>query len=150
MPVRYASRKAPVAAAGSEAPASLPFDHRVVYEWVPDPAGSTNATPTPAHPAPRSHAAAFVAIALLLIGSLLVSWTILLPAFLALLLFSAGLSFVSARINPLSIGFYLTTKPSWSAIGVIFLSGALLLALTYEGWKHGWGPIFPQHPWPTL
>jgi hypothetical protein len=150
MPVRYASRKAPVASTAGEPEAPLPFDHRVVYEWVPNPTGPANAVPGPTLPAPRSHAAAFVAIALLLIGALLVSWTILLPALLALVLFSAGLSFLSARLNPLSIGFYLTTKPSWSAIGLIFLVGVLLLGLTYEGWKHGWGPIIPQTPWPKL
>jgi hypothetical protein len=149
MPVRYASRNSPPPRPPEDAPdLEDPSDPDLVYEWAPS--GRRGRAPERGPAPPRSHAAAFVAVGLLVVGALLMSWTILIPALLALLLFSAGLSFLSARLNPLSIGFYLTTKPSWSSIGVIFLSGVLLLGLTYEGWKQGWGPLLPHQLWPRL
>jgi hypothetical protein len=105
--------------------------------------------PEASGPPPRSHAAAYVALALLVVGSYLASWTVLAPALLALLLFSSGFAFLGTRLNPLSVGFYLTTKPSWTAIGTVFVVAAVLLAVAYTYWKHGWGPILPHHlaPW---
>jgi hypothetical protein len=97
----------------------------------------------------RSHAAAFVALALLLLGVYLASWTVIAPGLLALLLLSSGVTFLGSRLNPLSIGFYLTTKPSWTAIATVFLVAFLLFGVAYSYWRHGWGPILPRHllPW---
>jgi hypothetical protein len=67
------------------------------------------------------------------------------PVLLRLFRFSSGLSFLSARVNPFSLCFYLTKKPSWSAIGVIFLSGLLLWFVAYSYFVHGIGPLVPGH-----
>jgi hypothetical protein len=152
MPVRYASRDPPAPAPrGFEESEEDEEDADVIYEWVPHAAPTVGAGgPPPGLPPSRSHAAMFVALALVAVGYLLTSWTLLVPALLAFALFSTGLTFLSARLNPLSIGFYLTTKPSWSAIGVVFLSGLALLYLAYEGWRHGWGPILPRSLMPRL
>ena len=133
MPVRYAARDPPPA-------------RREPFAWVPHGVRlrTAPARDPPAEGPRRSHAAAFVAIGLLLAGAYLAHWTILVPALLALLLLSSGLSFLSARVNPLSIGFYLTTKPSWTAIGTVFLTGVALLAIAYGAWRSGWGPILPN------
>jgi hypothetical protein len=134
VPVRYASRDPP----RRPPPREEPSPRAVLY--APEPRGEA---PVPPPVPPRSHAAAFVAVALVLLGAWLAAWSILVPGLLALLLLSSGLGFLSARLNPLSIGFYLTTKPSWSAIGVVFLSGVLLLGIAYNAWTAGWGPILP-------
>lgn len=112
----------------------------------------------PAHPAPRralvrappaeepkkrSHAAAPFAVALLLVGLLLGTFTILIPLLLGFFLFWTALSFLGTRMNPFSIGFYLNTKPSWSAIGVLFLSALLLWLAAYSYYVHHLGPILP-------
>jgi hypothetical protein len=131
VPVRYVSRDRP------RTPAPVP------------PFAGEGPPPEGPPPARRSHAAAFVAIGLLALGVYLASWTVIAPALLALLLFSTAFSFLAARINPLSIGFYLTVKPSWTAIGTVVLSGLVLAAVAYSYWKHGWGPILPHRlvPW---
>ena len=79
----------------------------------------------------------------LLVGLVLGTVSVLLPALLGLFLFSSGLSFLGTRMNPFSIGFYLTKKPSWSAIGVVFLSAALLWVAAYSYFVHGLGPVVP-------
>jgi hypothetical protein len=91
----------------------------------------------------RSHAAVPVAFFLLLLGAVLGHYTILVPFLLGLLLFGSGASFLSSRLNPLSTSFYLTTKPSWSAIGAVFLSGLALLLVAYEYLIRGFGPVVP-------
>lgn len=94
-------------------------------------------------PPRRSHAAAYAALAVLVLGLYLGQYTILVPAGLGIsLLFTAG-SFLSARLNPLSIGFYLTTKPSWTAILLVFLSALALLGAAYYYFIHGIAPIVP-------
>ena len=135
VPVRYASRDPPPPTRRDVGPAER-FDGP--RRTRADPETDGRAIPR------RSHAAAFVAIGLLLVGAYLAHWTILVPGLLALLLLSSGLSFLSARVNPLSIGFYLTTKPSWTAIGTVFLSGVVLLAIAYGAWRSGWGPVLPD------
>lgn len=99
------------------------------------------------HPKPdpprRSNAAAPVAGVILLAGLVLGSYTILVPAFLGLFLISSSLSFLSTRINPLSIGFYLHTKPSWLTIGLLFLCGITLIAAAYGYYRSGFAPILP-------
>lgn len=110
---------------------------------------SARKRPRKAAPAPgeepkrRSHAAAPVAVAVLFIGLLLGTVTVVLPALLGVFLFFSGVSFLSSRINPFAIGFYLRTKPSWTAIGVIFLSAFLLFLVAYGYYVHGIGPIVP-------
>ena len=103
--------------------------------------------PAPASEPPRrSDAAAYVAVGVLLVGLYLGTFSVIVPALFGIgLLFTVG-SFLSSRINPLSIGFYLTTKPSWTAIGVVFLSSVALLAASYYYFVHGVGPLFPGMP----
>jgi hypothetical protein len=98
-----------------------------------------------AEPVRRSHAAAPLAVFVLFLGLLLGTVTVLAPALLGLFLFSSGFSFLSTRVNPFSIGFYLTKKPSWTAIGVLFLSGLLLWVAAYAYFVHGIGPLVPAH-----
>ncbi|MCI4340475.1 MAG: hypothetical protein L3J73_04335 [Thermoplasmata archaeon] len=93
----------------------------------------------------RSHAAAPLAVFVLFLGLLLGTITVLIPVLLGFFLFSSGFSFLSSRVNPFSIGFYLTKKPSWSAIGVIFLAGVLLWLVAYTYFVHGIGPLIPGH-----
>jgi hypothetical protein len=104
---------------------------------------SLQTAPVPSRERRRSHAAVPVAFFLLLLGALLGHYTVLVPFLLGLLLFGSGASFLSSRLNPLSTSFYLTTKPSWSAIGAVFLSGMVLLLVAYEYLVRGFGPIVP-------
>ena len=92
----------------------------------------------------RSHAAIPVALVLVLVGLYLSQFTLLLTALLGVVLFLSGLSFLSTRLNPLSPHFYLTRKPSWLAIGVVFLSALALLAAAFEFYVHGLAPIVPK------
>ena len=94
--------------------------------------------------AKRSHAAIPVALVLLLLGLYLSRFTVLFPTLLGVVLFLSGLSFLSTRLNPLSPHFYLTRKPSWLAIGVVFLSALALLATAFEFYVHGLAPILPK------
>ena len=104
---------------------------------------SRHAHDEPTAPPRRSHAAAPIAVVLLLIGLLLGAYSIVVPAVLGGFLLLTGLSFLSTRLNPLSIGFYLTTKPSWSAIGLLFFAGAILLVTAYGYYVSGFAPIVP-------
>jgi hypothetical protein len=92
----------------------------------------------------RSNAAIPVALVLVVLGLYLSRYTVLLTALFGLVLFFSGTSFLSTRLNPLSPHFYLTRKPSWLAIGVVFLSGLGLLAGAYWLFVHGLAPIFPH------
>ena len=94
--------------------------------------------------AKRSHAAIPVALVLVLLGLYLSRFTVLLPTLLGVVLLLSGLSFLSTRLNPLSPHFYLTRKPSWLAIGVVFLSALALLVATFELYVHGLAPIVPR------
>jgi hypothetical protein len=96
-------------------------------------------------PKRRSHAAAPVAVVVLFAGLLLGTVTVVLPVLLGGFLLLSGLSFLSTRLNPLSLGFYLRTKPSWTAIGVILLSSAMLFVAAYTYYLHGIGPLVPGH-----
>ncbi len=90
-----------------------------------------------ARPAERSHAAIPIAVAVVAVGLFFGTYSLLVPAVLGLVLLASGLAFLSSRINPLSVHFYLTRKPSWSAVGVVFLGGLLLLAEAYTLWVNG-------------
>jgi predicted benzoate:H+ symporter BenE len=92
----------------------------------------------------RSHAAIPVAIVFVVLGLYLSQFTILITALLGIVLFFAGASFLSTRLNPLSPHFYLTRKPSWLAIGVVFLSAFALLGAAYWLFVHGLAPIVPR------
>ncbi|HYA58005.1 MAG TPA: hypothetical protein VEH57_06050 [Thermoplasmata archaeon] len=92
----------------------------------------------------RSHAAIPVAVVLAALGLYLGQYSILLPGLFGLALLWAGVSFLSTRLNPLSPHFYLTRKPSWTAVGVVFLLGIGLLWGAYLMWTHGYGPLLPR------
>jgi hypothetical protein len=92
----------------------------------------------------RSNAAIPVAIVLLGVGLYLSQYTVLLTALVGIVLFVSGASFLSTRLNPLSPHFYLTRKPSWLAIGVVFLSALVLIVAAYELYVHGIEPIVPR------
>jgi len=94
-------------------------------------------------PAARSHAAIPVVVFVVALGVYLGTWTVVFPALLGLVLLWVGGSFLSTRLNPLSPHFYLTRKPSWSAVGTVFLGALLLLAGAYAMWVHHWGPLVP-------
>lgn len=108
---------------------------------------------TPGHRAPaaertgppgRSHAAAPLAAALLLAGLWLGTYTVVAPLLIGLLLLSTAASFLSSRVNPFSLGFYLTTKPSWLAIGIVTGSGLLLFVVAYAYLVHGVAGWLPR------
>jgi hypothetical protein len=94
----------------------------------------------------RSHIAVVPALILLAVGWYLARYSIIFPAILGFFLLSGALGLLGSRLNPLSTAFYLTTKPSWTAIGTVFLTGAVLLWLTYEYYLHSWGPLIPHIP----
>lgn len=87
--------------------------------------------------AERSHAAIPVAVTVVAVGLFAGIYSLLVPAAFGLVLLMAGLSFVSSRLNPLSVHFYLTRKPSWAAIGVVLLGALALLGEAYELWLRG-------------
>ena len=91
----------------------------------------------PARPAERSNAAIPVAVVVVGVGLYLGTYSILVPAALGFVLLVSGTSFMSSRLNPLSAHFYLTRKPSWAAIGVVFLGALALLGEAYELWLRG-------------
>lgn len=107
----------------------------------------------PVSPAPaaaavqrRSHVAVVPALLLLGVGWYLARFSILFPALIGFFLQSGALGLLGSRLNPLSTAFYLTTKPSWSAIGTVFLAGGALLWMTYEYYLHSWAPVLPHLP----
>jgi hypothetical protein len=98
-----------------------------------------------ARPAERSHAAIPVAVVVVGVGLYLGMYSLLAPAALGLVLLVAGTSFLSSRLNPLSAHFYLSRKPSWAAVGVVFLGALALLAEAYALWVHdGVGRLLPH------
>ena len=94
----------------------------------------------------RSHIAIVPALILLGVGWYLARYSIIFPALIGFVLLSGALGLLGSRVNPLSTAFYLTTKPSWSAIGTVFLTATALLWVTYEYYVHSWGPVFPHLP----
>jgi Ca2+/Na+ antiporter len=91
----------------------------------------------------RSNAAIPVAIAVVAFGVYLGKYSVLLTVFLGVVLLCSGGSFLSTRVNPLSSHFYLAKKPSWAAIGVVFLGALALFGVAYAMWAHGPGVVFP-------
>ncbi len=92
----------------------------------------------------RSNAAIPVAVVLVGIGLYLSSYTIVLTAVFGLVLLGSAGSLLSTRLNPLSATFYLTRKPSFLAIGIVFLGALVLFGATYYLWMSQGGPILPH------
>lgn len=113
---------------------------------APAPGGGSAAPGEAAAVPRRSHVALIPAVLVLALGLYLGTFTILAPAILGLFLLSGGFSLLGTRLNPLSAGFYLTTKPSWTAIGAVLAAGFSLLWMTYEYYRNAWGPILPHLP----
>ncbi len=116
------------------------------YRRTVTPEEPESAPTVPAQAQRRSHVAVVPAVILLAVGWYLAHYSIIFPAILGFFLLSGALGLLGSRLNPLSTAFYLTTKPSWSAIGTVFLSGAVLLWMTYEYYIHAWGPLIPRFP----
>ncbi|HUI38036.1 MAG TPA: hypothetical protein VLY85_00225 [Thermoplasmata archaeon] len=118
---------------------------REAYPRDPFDRGPRRPGPRPA-PRKRSNAAVPAAVAVLLLGLVVGHYSILVPALLGIALLYVAVSFVSSRLNPFAIGFYLTVKPSWAAIGAVALIGIVLLATSYAYYVSGFGPIAPGIP----
>ena len=92
----------------------------------------------------RSNAAIPFAVGLVVLGLYLGTYSILLTGLLGVgLLFSAA-SLLSTRLNPLSATFYVDRKPSFLAIGVVFLSSLILFGGAYLLWVRQLGPLVPH------
>jgi hypothetical protein len=116
------------------------------YRRTVSPDGSPSAPPAAEQVQQRSHVAIVPALILLAVGWYLARYSIIFPAIIGFFMLSGALGLLGSRLNPLSTAFYLTTKPSWSAIGTVFLTGAVLLWMTYEYYLHSWGPVLPHLP----
>jgi hypothetical protein len=92
----------------------------------------------------RSNAAIPVAIALVLVGLYLGTYTIVVTALLGFILLVSASSLLSTRLNPLSATFYLTRKPSFLAITVVFLGALILFGGAYSLWASHLGPVVPR------
>jgi hypothetical protein len=100
----------------------------------------------PPKPSKRSNAAIPVAIALFLAGLILGEYSILVPALIGIGLVYVALSFLSSRLNPFSLSFYLSVKPSWLSIGTLAFVGLILVAVAYGYYVSGLGPLAPGIP----
>jgi hypothetical protein len=113
---------------------------------VPSEGTESTALPATEQIRQRSHIAVVPALILLAVGWYLARFSIVFPAILGFFLLSGALGLLGSRLNPLSTAFYLTTKPSWTAIGTVFLTGGVLLWMTYEYYIHSWAPLIPRLP----
>jgi hypothetical protein len=92
----------------------------------------------------RSNAAIPVALVVIVLGLYLAPVSVVLTILFGLVLFVSAGSLLSTRLNPLSPTFYLTKKPSFLAIGVVFLGALILLGYAYVLWLHGAAVILPR------
>jgi hypothetical protein len=92
----------------------------------------------------RSNAAIPVVVVLLILGLYLGQYSLFIPGALGLVLLYAGGSFLSTRLNPISPHFYLPKKPSWLAVGVVFLGAIVLLWDTYLLLARELGSVVPH------
>ena len=99
--------------------------------------------PTPPPVRRRSHAAIGLALAVFFAGLVLGLYSILIPALLGVGLLYVAFSFLSSRLNPFSLSFYLTTKPSWLSIGTLAFVGLVLVGVAWGYYANGFGPIAP-------
>jgi hypothetical protein len=111
---------------------------------LPPPPRPRRVRPVPAPEPRRSNAAIPVAVALVVAGLYLGTYTVLLTALFGLVLLVAAGSLLSTRLNPLSPTFYLTKKPSFLAIGVVFLGALVLFAGAYTLFTSHAGPLMPR------
>ena len=74
------------------------------------------------------------------------STSILIPALIGVGLVYVSLSFLSSRLNPFSLSFYLTVKPSWLSIGTLAFVGLILVGVAYGYYTSGLGPLAPGVP----
>lgn len=123
---------------GVSAYRAYPRSYRGAGPPRPSRAAETQAEPR------RSNAAIPVAVGLVGVGLYLAQYSLLFPGVLGGVLLASGGSFLSTRINPLSPHFYLTRKPSWTAIGVVFLGALALLGEAYLLWAARGGPVWPH------
>ena len=91
----------------------------------------------------RSNAAIPVAVTVVLLGLYLGAYSVLVTGLLGLILLVSAGSLLSTRLNPLSPTFYLTRKPSFLAIGIVFLGALVLFGGAYFLWTQHGGPLFP-------
>jgi hypothetical protein len=91
----------------------------------------------------RSNAAIPLAIVVFLAGVILAHYSILIPGLLGVGLVYVALSFLSSRLNPFSLSFYLTVKPSWLSIGTLAFVGLALVGVSYAYYVSGLGPFAP-------
>ncbi|MGA9840120.1 MAG: hypothetical protein WBF81_01640 [Thermoplasmata archaeon] len=103
----------------------------------------TTARPVATEPQ-RSHAAIPVAIVLVAAGLYLGTYTVLVTALFGLVLLASAGSLLSTRLNPLSATYYLSKKPSFLAIAVVFLGALVLFGGAYALWLHQMGPLVPR------
>jgi hypothetical protein len=89
-------------------------------------------------------------MAVVVVGLVLGTYSVIVPVLLGLLLLGAAGSFLSSRLNPLSVGFYLPVKPSFAAIGVVALGALLLFLAAWMYWTHGIATIVPGARAPRL
>ena len=90
--------------------------------------------PVPAQAAPtkEGHEGGVLSILLLLFGAgLAYLITPILSALLALLVFYLMVKFIKWRVDPMDMFFWMKDKPSWAAVGLTWLSGLLLLGVSY-------------------
>ena len=92
----------------------------------------------------RSNAAIPVVVVLVILGLYLGRYSFFAPAALGLALLYYGGSFLSTRLNPLSPNYYLTRKPSWLAVGVVFLGALGLCWYAYTLLVHQVGGVVPH------
>jgi hypothetical protein len=111
------------------------------FDRAGEPPYRARAPPREARAPPRrSHAAIPLALGIFVAGLVLGYFWFVLPALLGIGLLYVALSFLSSRLNPFSIGFYLTTKPSWLAISTLVLAGIILIAVALGDYSSGFGP----------
>jgi hypothetical protein len=92
----------------------------------------------------RSNAAIPVALVVVGVGIYFARFSLIVPALFGLLLLYAGASFLSTRVNPLSSHFYLTTKPSWTSVLVVFVGSLALFGTTYALYLDHVAPLLPR------
>lgn len=127
----------------------------VLLPCVPDPlgvGGYREATPAELDRARReaggrSQLVGVLAFVLLVAGLVLAPFTVLVPALFGLALLWSSTGLLSMRLNPFSPGFYIPTKPSWIAIGLVLICGILLVSDAWQLLRSGAAPLLPAR-WP--
>ncbi len=89
----------------------------------------------------RSHAAIPLAFAVLVAGLVLGQYWFFWPALFGIGLLFVAFSFLSSRLNPFSLSFYLSVKPSWLSIGTLAFLGFVLLGAAWSDYASGLGPL---------